>query len=947
MFASRCFQDRYDKLVSMGRGTFGECFTCRSKTSGEILFVKEVDYKSLGSHSPQIARLRGELEKSIHLRHRNILPVLEVYDDPDLCIIHIISPYRAGESVTDLIASVQMSAQGIPEQGIWRFMDGLCQALQFLCTSAPSPSTSPAHLNLTPSNIFLSSLSSVLISEPCITRFIFDVDSIRRDEAYVPPETRGTAVATLQGNIWTVGSIAYELATGKRASDLVSSALSANPKIELPEQYSMDLSLLISQMVSSNEDKRPSLAYWRSAIREFEKRKGHLSTSRDIQHISPTELMIAVTHLDIDRVYRYLSQHSARVAGGTTALMLAAEQNFPAAVSLLLKYEAGLCNDDGDTALLLACKKDYQEVVKLLAPVEGHIRDAAGLGAIHVCKKYKAVNSLRSLLDLPVEQQYGVLISDDTPRKKHRAYRNTTLHAAVLVDDVRAIEQNIELSGIFSSKGRTALSLAAENGCCALTVSMLAERECGLMSQVLIYKDDANNDLLRPLSYKQTKNGRLNTPINPSLLTQFLEQNKAKRCQDRWTALMFAAYYGNVDVVRLLVSRESKVQSPHYKHTALMLATMAGHLSCVELLIPDETGIKDRDGETALMLAVSQGNMRIVSLLAKHEVGLTNNIQETALFKAIATGHTDIAKLLLPMEAHIVDEEETTVLMLAASKGNSEIVKVLTEKSIGVGKKNKFGYTALMAAAQEDATECITMLLSRECRMTNANGMTALMLAAARNLERSVKLLINYELGIKDHDDDTALLIAIGERSEAAALLLAQTDEAYTPNQNDCYPIMLATQLNLQSVVCALIPMCDERIHYTNDLTPLMYAANQGFIGLVDILARAQHNSHIQLSKAKPLFVGSQDKDGWTALMFATDKGHIGAVEILAPIEHSMLDNNGNNALSIAVTLGNIDSVKLLIPYEGAQLLMSRNFNELVEKITDNKIILLLRQIAL
>lgn len=945
MFASRNFHDTYEKLASIGRGIFGECFVCRNKDSSEILCAKEVNYKGLGSHSPQITRLKTELEKSMHLKHRNILPILEIYDNPDLCTIHIISPYRAGESVAELLIATQASGQGIPEQDIWKLMDGLCQALQFLCTSAPSPSTSSAHLNLIPSNIFLSSPSSVLTSEPCITRFVFAADSIRKDETYVPPETRGTTIATLQGNIWTVGSIVYELATGRRASDLLSLTSPTNLKVELPEQYSASLSLLLAQMLSPNEDSRPSLASWRSEIRSFEKRKRHSFIPHDIQQISPTELMSAVTHLDIHRVYKYLNQHSARMVGGTTALMLAADQNFPAAISVLLKYEAGLCNDDGDTALLMACKKDHQEVVKLLAPVEGHIRNAAGLGAIHVCKKHKAVNSLRVLLDLPIEQQYGILVSDDTPRKRHRAYRNTTLHTAVLADDAHAVEQNIELSGIFSSKGRTALSLAAEHGCCALIIGMLADREYGLLSQVLLYKDDADNDLLCPLPHNQSI-ARPSVSSNPSLLTQFLEQNKAKRCQDRWTALMFAAYYGKVDVVRLLVSMERKMQSPHYKHTALMLATKAGHLPCVELLIPDEVGMKDRNGETALMIAVSRGDMRTAAVLVKYEAGLTNAVRETALFKAITLGHTGIAKLLLSAEAHIADEEETTALMLAASKGNSEVVKMLVGKSIDIGKKNKYGYTALMAAAQEDALECITVLLSCECGMTNANGMTALMLAAARNLERSVKLLLDYELGAKDHDGDTALLIAIGEKSDAAGLLLAQTEEAYIPNQNDCYPITLATQLNLQSVVCALIPMCDERIRYTNNLTPLMYAANQGSVELVDILAHAQQDSRVQLSKTRPLFLGHQDKDGWTALMFAVDKRCTGAVEVLAPLEHSILDNNGNSALSIAVTLGDIASIQLLLPYEGIQFLTSKNLDELIERITDERIISLLRRVT-
>ena len=56
--------------------------------------------------------------------------------------------------------------------------------------------------------------------------------------------------------------------------------------------------------------------------------------------------------------------------------------------------------------------------------------------------------------------------------------------------------------------------------------------------------------------------------------------------------MMIAAQYGKTACVRLLMSKEARMQEQTYDGTALMFAASQGHLECVKLLAPLEKGIK-------------------------------------------------------------------------------------------------------------------------------------------------------------------------------------------------------------------------------------------------------------------------------------------------------------------------------------------------------------------
>jgi len=68
------------------------------------------------------------------------------------------------------------------------------------------------------------------------------------------------------------------------------------------------------------------------------------------------------------------------------------------------------------------------------------------------------------------------------------------------------------------------------------------------------------------------------------------------------TALMVAAYYGNVDCVKMLAQQEDEMRDA-FGNTALMVAAWKGCLECVKILAPLQKGVRNNAGFTALMHA--------------------------------------------------------------------------------------------------------------------------------------------------------------------------------------------------------------------------------------------------------------------------------------------------------------------------------------------------------
>lgn len=161
--------------------------------------------------------------------------------------------------------------------------------------------------------------------------------------------------------------------------------------------------------------------------------------------------------------------------------------------------------------------------------------------------------------------------------------------------------------------------------------------------------------------------------------------------------LIFAAFYGHQDCVRLLIDSGADVNQINNwkdKWTALQFACARGHAECVRLLIDSGANIDhvNNKGNTALMNAVDTNHITCVRILleAGANVNCVNKWNLTALNYAVARNNQDMASLLVSAGAN-VNHKHGAALGIAAKMGNRESVRFLMQRKT---KNNSFALLA-------------------------------------------------------------------------------------------------------------------------------------------------------------------------------------------------------------------------------------------------------------
>ncbi len=193
---------------------------------------------------------------------------------------------------------------------------------------------------------------------------------------------------------------------------------------------------------------------------------------------------------------------------------------------------------------------------------------------------------------------------------------------------------------------------------------------------------------------------------------------------------------GNVDQVEQALksganaNTQSYGSAEFYGQTALMYAVYYGNLEVVELLLKHKADInkQDKHGRTVLMLSI---NSELIELLLVN--GAATDKQDecgwTALMYAAKRGLPEVVQLLLANNANPDKQNNNdhgqTALMYAAYYGNLKVVKLLLENEASVNKQDQFGRTALMSCCNLNVIE---LLLANEAdvEIKDFKGRTAL-----------------------------------------------------------------------------------------------------------------------------------------------------------------------------------------------------------------------------
>lgn len=186
------------------------------------------------------------------------------------------------------------------------------------------------------------------------------------------------------------------------------------------------------------------------------------------------------------------------------------------------------------------------------------------------------------------------------------------------------------------------------------------------------------------------------------------------------TALMHAADNNNCGIINILAQQEAMIKDAN-GHTAFMHALVRGHKEAATLLLQYDDPVDDI-GRTALMRAADENRVDVIPFLIPLQKGLRTQ-EEEALTSYFITGRT--------------------ALMGATLYNSIDAIRLLVEHEARIQDSN--GYTALMFAAQTANYEATQILLPYEKGIVNSQGQTAAILAEEYNCHEIIDLMKPYK----------------------------------------------------------------------------------------------------------------------------------------------------------------------------------------------------------
>jgi ankyrin repeat protein len=394
------------------------------------------------------------------------------------------------------------------------------------------------------------------------------------------------------------------------------------------------------------------------------------------------------------------------------------------------------------------------------------------------------------------------------------------------------------------------------------------------------------------------------------------------RLGDGATALHWAAYWDNADVVTLLVQAGANVNLvTDLGITPLYLASSNGNATTVQRLLDKgaDPNIVSTAGVSPLMRAAQVGGGAAVRLLLAHGAKVNErepSRSQTALMWAVAQRHPDVARVLIENGADVtartrvrrlvvnrggpngtsadepyvgdVDKGGSTPLLFAARSGDLESAKLLVAAGAGVDDRAPDGYSAMQLASHSGHSELARWLLDRGADPNAADvGFTTLHTAVLTGDLPLVNALLAKGASPNARITKATPIRRLGEDLALPTPLLGAT------------PFLLAAKYADVPILRALVAAgADPLLPAADGTTPLMAAAGVGWSGTtnrrgIDVTANKSAASDPRQDEPQTLElvrllagmggdVNARNQNGETALFGAVSKGFASVVKYLA-----------------------------------------------------------------
>lgn len=401
------------------------------------------------------------------------------------------------------------------------------------------------------------------------------------------------------------------------------------------------------------------------------------------------------------------------------------------------------------------------------------------------------------------------------------------------------------------------------------------------------------------------------------------------------SALFMSISKNKLEISKYLINNGANVNLLNiYNENVLFWAVMHKNSELVELLCNKGCNINifNKKDEHPLFLAIKFKEYEIVKILIKYKANLEmkeNTYEDTPLLASMKS--EEIASLLIDSGANIHAENKIkdTPIHIATLLNNFPIVKKLYEKGADLNKLNVQSHNPIIFATGNGYMEIFKFLLDKNVNLNvvDVNKESLLNICIIHNRLEMMELLIqkdNSLINNIDYNYRTPLTLAVTlNKIEFVELLLKYGANPNPKKSVDYSPIHEAfikydkTGNNIE-IINLLIIYGVNKMHLLN-----MYI---WFDKFEDIEPLIQNNKYL---------INQRNTDYYTPLMFAASQNKIKIVELLLKYGANPNINNYSNRSPLfeAVYHQNYDMVQLLIK-NGADINLRETLSTFIHNIS-------------
>eukprot|EP00466_Bigelowiella_natans_P013660 jgi/Bigna1/42360/e_gw1.63.16.1 len=308
---------KYTHLGVIGKGTFGKVSKIRRKSDREILAWKELYYGNMTEKEKQ--QLVAEVNILRELSHPNIVKYYDRVIDRTQKKIYVVMEYCAGGDLGSYIKEKRAKRKWVSERLIWRILSETASALRH-CHLRDS-GDKILHRDLKPGNIFLDEELHVKLGDFGLATVLNSSTSYAKTHVgtpyYMSPEQVTEANYNEKSDIWSLGCLAYELASLTppfRAKNHLALAvkIQQGKYARIPRHYSVDLDDIIRQMLRVDSKARPRIDELIAIVKKLLEKKE--------KELSAREAAVRLREADLLRKFDYSPKIKTRRGGGRTVL---------------------------------------------------------------------------------------------------------------------------------------------------------------------------------------------------------------------------------------------------------------------------------------------------------------------------------------------------------------------------------------------------------------------------------------------------------------------------------------------------------------------------------------------------------------------------------------------------------------------------------------------------